>query len=129
MSNQTEAIVRPHEEPCPSCGWEMSWHDGEEDWASCPNCDLPVKFFGMAKGLEAVKAREEAVKFVCVQARIIAEWNNANLVPDHEHQRLRRLVEHLRRADYDMTRCVSRDEAERMSAASEPPGTVGEEGT
>lgn len=34
-------------QPCTSCGWECTWESGDEDWAACPNCDLPVKHFAM----------------------------------------------------------------------------------
>jgi len=136
----------------------MSWHDGEEDWASCPDCDLPVKFFGMAKELEGAKAREDAGPRP--QVRQFADLMEARLkANDHKAgwrgERLPYLFRRLREetdelfeamrpsADWRMaSEAVGREAADVANfammiadicgalAASEPPGTAKrEEGT
>jgi transcription initiation factor IIE alpha subunit len=49
-------------EPCPRCDWKVNREEGDEAYAECPNCELPVREFDMARSLKRLQEKLEIAR-------------------------------------------------------------------
>lgn len=42
-------------EECPRCDWKVNRQEGDESYAECPNCELPVREFHMARNFKKLR--------------------------------------------------------------------------
>lgn len=47
-----------------ACGYKYESEFAKEDWATCPNCDMPIKYVdGIKKMRDRIKQLEDAVEW------------------------------------------------------------------